>query len=435
MKVLKVTVAIDSFKGCMSSLEAGNAVRAGILGAVPVACVEVYPAADGGEGTVEALKCKYSNWVERRLWVAGPLGDKVESTYLIIDGNSHKTAVLEMASAAGLTLLPEDKRNPLNTTTYGVGEMIRDAINQGCRHFIVGIGGSATNDGGIGMLQALGYGFVDENGYDVPYGANGLSRLSDIYFENAMFELSECTFRIACDVENPLVGDLGCSTVFAPQKGGTKDMIQNMERCMNHYADMVEHIAECDMSEIHEKWLDKCDKASKNSDNQINISRHCPGTGAEELWQMREPIRIDRHYPGTGAAGGLGYAFLMFLNAELERGVDIILDELDIEKDIIDSDYVITGEGKLDFQTINGKTPAGVARLAKKYGKKVIAFAGCIDDGAKACKNANLIDEYFSISDEEPDLETAMRKETAIKNLESKAEQIFRKLQKNDSMR
>lgn len=414
MKVLKVTVAIDSFKGCMSSFEAGNAVRTGILRAVPDADVVAYAVADGGEGTVDALKYKHSNCVERKIEVTGPLGGKLESTYLILDGKACKIAVIEMSSAAGLTLVPQEKRNPLNTTTYGVGEMIRDAINQGCRYFIVGIGGSATNDGGIGMLQALGYGFVDENGHDIPHGANGMSKLADIYFENVMPELSECIFRIACDVENPLVGDNGCSAVFAPQKGGTREMIQSMERYMNRYADFVEHIAECDMGEIHGIWVDKCDKGSK-----YNHKRN------------EKAMKINRFYPGTGAAGGLGYAFLMFMNARLESGIDIVLNELGIEKDIIGSDYVITGEGKLDYQTVNGKAPAGIAKLARKYGKKVIVFAGCIGDGAEILKKEGLLDAYFSISDEEADLETAMKKEVAVRNLELKAEQVFRKLRNN----
>ena len=398
---MKVTVAIDSFKGSMTSIEAGNAVRDGLLDLYPDASVVVYPVADGGEGTVEALSYSADSVNKRRATVTGPLGDKIDAEYTIIEAaltqHEHsnarqidipnKTAIIEMSSAAGLPLVPVDKRNPMHTTTYGVGELILDAIKQGCRNFIIGIGGSATNDGGIGMLQALGYHFVDAKGNDVSHGAEGLSKLADIYFEDAIPELLECRFRVACDVDNPLVGTQGCSAVFAPQKGADEEMVQNMEQYMKQYANLVEHIAMCDMG----------------------------------------PLRggFDRHYPGTGAAGGLGYAFLMFLNAKLERGVEIILDELGIENDIADSDIVITGEGKLDLQTLSGKTPAGVARLAKKYGRKVVAFAGMLGEGAEECLQSGLIDECYQIERGDMDLETAMVTENAINNLRNTVSNVL----------
>lgn len=397
---MKVTIAVDSFKGSMESIEAGNAVRDGIFRVRPDAEVKVFPVADGGEGTVESLAYGKSNQQTRKIRVTGPLGKPVETSYIIYDGENGRTAIIEMASAAGLTLVPVEKRNPMHTTTYGVGEMIQDAIRQGCRQFIVGIGGSATNDGGIGMLQALGYRFVDKHGEDVPFGAMGLEMLSDIYFEDVMPELRGCTFRVVCDVKNPLLGEQGCSAVFAPQKGADETMVVRMEQSMKYYADLVEHIAACDEGPI-----------------RFGHNRSCQG---------------------AGAAGGLGYAFLMFLNAKLERGVDIILDELGIEQDIIESDYVITGEGRLDAQTLMGKAPAGVAALAKQYGKKVIAFAGCIGEGAERCITSGLMDDYYAITEPDRDgeseqekkerLEASMQKENAIRNLRDITAEVFGKM-------
>ena len=397
---MKVTIAVDSFKGSMRSVEAGNAVREGILRVKPDAEVKVFPVADGGEGTVEALAYGKNNLQTREICVTGPLGKPIAASYITYNSEDGRTAIIEVASAAGLTHVPVGKRNPMHTTTYGVGEMIQDAIRQGCRQFIVGIGGSATNDGGIGMLQALGYRFVDKHGEDVPFGAIGLEMLSDIYFEEVMPELRSCTFRVVCDVKNPLLGELGCSAVFAPQKGADEMMVVRMEQSMKHYADLVEHIAVCDEGPIHFGHNHSCQ--------------------------------------GAGAAGGLGYAFLMFLDAQLERGVDIILDELGIKQDIIDSDYVITGEGMLDEQTVMGKAPAGVATLAKHYGKKVIAFAGCIGKGAERCITGGLMDDYYAITESDRDgeseqemkerLAVSMQKENAVRNLQDKTAEVFGKM-------
>lgn len=389
---MKVTVAIDSFKGSMTSLEAGNAAKSGILRVFPDAEVAVYPVADGGEGTVEALRMCYEDCVQRSLTVTGPLGDKVTASYIIITREKGKLAVMEMASAAGLALVPVAKRNPLHTTTYGVGEMIRDAIGQGCTEFIMGIGGSATNDGGIGMLQELGYDFVKYDGNSVSYGAKGLEELADIGFEHVMPELAKCTFRVACDVENPLLGARGCSMVFAPQKGADDKMIAVMERSMTKYANLVEHIAECDMSEIH---------------GSAGYNRNCAG---------------------AGAAGGLGYACMMFLRAKLERGIHIILQEIGIKEDIVDSNYVITGEGKIDMQTAMGKVTAGIAELAHRYDKPVLSFAGEIGSEAHALIEREICDAYFCIQQGVTDLETAMCPKTAKENMTATVEQVFRAL-------
>lgn len=376
-----ITIAMDSFKGSMTSKEAGNAIKEALLEMSPDYNVNVFAVADGGEGTVEALTYGRDNVTTRAITVTGPLGGSVEAVYTMYDNSKGKTAIIEMAAAAGLTLVPIEHRNPMHTTTFGVGEMIRDAIMQGCRHFIIGIGGSATNDAGIGMLQALGYHFTDSHGREVSYGTEGIGMISDMGFEDVMYELHECSFDVACDVNNPLVGINGCSYVYAPQKGASKSMIADMDKAIYRYADLVEHIAGCDMSGL---------KANGN-----------------------------RYTEGTGAAGGLGYAFLMFLNATLRPGIDIILDEIGIENAIRESDIVITGEGRLDSQTLMGKTPYGVATIAKRYNKTVYVYAGCFGEGIEECKQSRLFDKCYSITDglENVLLKMAMKKENAINNL------------------
>lgn len=373
---MNVVVAMDSFKGSLSGLEAGNGVKEGILKAIPEANVGVYPLADGGEGTVEALVLGLNGKLEK-VMVTGPLGEPVECTYGILEATG--TAVIEMAGAAGITLVPEKNRNPLNTTTYGVGEVIKDAIRKGCRHFIVGIGGSATNDGGIGMLQALGYDMLDRNGKQVAFGAKGLEQLVTIGDEGVIEELKECDFRIACDVVNPLCGENGCSAVFGPQKGATPAMIAQMDRWLKAYANLT---------------AVKCKNANAS-------------------------------YPGTGAAGGIGFAFLAYTNAVLESGVKIILDETKLEEHILNADIVITGEGRLDGQTIFGKAPIGVAKLAKKHGKRVLAFAGSVTEEARMC-NAHGIDAFFPIVRGVCTLQEAMDKDKAKQNMVSSVEQVFR---------
>ena len=233
---MKVVIAIDSFKGSISSPDAGAAIREGIHRVFPDAEVFVRPLADGGEGTVEALAIGMHGRI-RTVTVTGPLGTPVEAAYGILDDS--KTAIIEMSAAAGITLVDEPNRNPLYTTTYGVGELIRDAIVNGCRNFIVGIGGSATNDGGIGMLQALGYEFRDNNGQPVPFGANGLSKIATIHDTHVLPDLKDCHFKIACDVTNPLCGPQGCSAIFGPQKGATPDMIRQMDQWLATYANIT----------------------------------------------------------------------------------------------------------------------------------------------------------------------------------------------------
>ena len=375
---MKVVVAIDSFKGSMSSLEAGEAISNGIKKAHKDTEVEIRPLADGGEGTVEALSIGMGGRLIN-VDVTGPVGRKVSAVYGIVD--SSKTAIIEMSQAAGITLVSGDEKNPLYTTTFGVGELIKDAINKGCRHFVVGIGGSATNDCGIGMLQALGYEFLDKEGNQVGFGASGVRDIVSIRDENVIKELSECYFRVACDVNNPLCGDLGCSAIYGPQKGATKEMVADMDGWLKNYSKIVK-----------EKYPD-----------------------------------ADSEYPGTGAAGGLGYAFLNFTNSKLESGIKIILDETKLEEYVKDADIVVTGEGRLDHQTVMGKAPVGVANIAKKYNKKVIAFSGSVTEDAGVC-NEHGIDAFFPILRRIVTLEEAMQTDTAKQNLTDTAEQVFRLL-------
>ena len=373
---MKVVVAIDSLKGSLSSLEAGEAIKNGVQNVMPDAVVDVRPLADGGEGTVEALALGMGGEL-KTVEVTGPLGEKVNCLYGILEES--KTAIVEMSGAAGITLVPDELKNPLHTTTYGVGEVIKDAIANGCRHFIVGIGGSATNDGGIGMLQALGYGMLDKDGNQVAFGAKGIKEIVTITDDQVLPELKECSFRIACDVTNPLCGERGCSAVYGPQKGATPEMVKEMDAWLADYAKLV---------------AAKYEKA-------------------------------DAEYPGTGAAGGMGFAFLAYTNAVLESGIKIILEETKLEEYVKDADIVITGEGRLDGQTAFGKAPIGVAKIAKKYGKTVLAFAGSVTKDAVIC-NEHGIDAFFPILRRIQSLQEAMTPEIARDNMVTTVEQVFR---------
>ena len=397
----KIVVAMDSFKGSLTSLEAGNAVRDGILENYPDFDVQIFPVADGGEGTVEALTFAKEHVQTRTISVTGPVGTEVPVWYTIYEQAGERTAVLEMAQAAGLPLVPEERRNPLHTTTYGVGEMIRDAITCGCRKLILGIGGSATNDAGIGMLQALGFHFMDEAGREVGYGAEGLVQVRSITTEHVLPELASCTFRIACDVTNPLVGAQGCSAVFAPQKGADAKMVQVMDAAMNRYADIVEDMYRKNPT-LMEYQLIGYDEAGKNVEKTD-----------------RQSHDKNRMTPGTGAAGGLGYACLMFLHAALKPGIDIVLEELQIEQEIKTADAIITGEGRFDAQTLMGKTPIGVARIAKSYKVPVYAFAGCFGADVQTCIDSGVFAGCYAAStaNTEEEKRLAMEKTQAYANL------------------
>jgi glycerate kinase len=373
---MKAVIAIDSLKGSLTSLQAGDAIREGILRAYRDASVLVRPLADGGEGTVEALTLGMGGQLQT-VRVSGPLGTPADAVYGIL--NDGVTAVIEMSAAAGITMVSEKERNPLHTTTFGVGEMIADAIRKGCRKFIVGIGGSATNDGGAGMLQALGFGMFDREGNPIAFGARGLEHLAAITEDSVIPELKHCEFRIACDVNNPLCGDNGCSAIFGPQKGATTSMIMQMDRWLNQYAALAKN--------LHPE--------------------------------------SDPDYPGSGAAGGLGFAFRTFLHGVLESGISIVLEETRLEDYVKDADIVVTGEGRLDAQTVMGKAPSGVADTAKKYGKPVIAFSGAVTQDAVLC-NEHGIDAFFPIVRGVSTLDDAMNSENAHRNMADTAEQVFR---------
>lgn len=375
---MKVIIATDSFKGSLSSMEAGLAIKKGIQKAKPDADIIVKPLADGGEGTTDAL-IEGLGGKRVELTVTGPMGTPVNCYYGLLEN----TAVMEMAQAAGIALVPANQKNPLLATTRGVGEMILHAIENGCRDFIIGIGGSATNDGGIGMLKALGFEFLDENGKDVGEGGQALSKVAIINTTKVNPKISLCNFKIACDVTNPLCGANGATYVYGPQKGVTDETKELLDRGMASFARCTE------------KYLG-CSHALT---------------------------------PGAGAAGGLGFAFLSYLNAELTPGVDLILNAVGFENELKEHNdlIVVTGEGRLDHQTAMGKAPVGVARLAKKYGARVIAFAGSVTPDASACNDAG-IDAFFPIIRSITTLEEAMNSDVARKNMTATVEQVFRLL-------
>lgn len=375
---MKVVIAIDSLKGSLSSMEAGMAIKDGILAAKPDAEVIVKPLADGGEGTTDAL-IEGMNGERIDLTVTGPMHTPVDAYYGYLKDTN--TAVMEMASAAGITLVPDSEKNPLLATSYGVGEMINDAIQRGCRNFIIGIGGSVTNDGGIGMLKALGVRFLDENDEDAGEGGQALAKVARIDVSGMNPLLKECHIQVACDVNNPLCGENGSTYVYGPQKGVTEDMKKTLDETMAHFARVTSETLENDY---------------------LNT-------------------------PGAGAAGGLGYAFLAYTGAALTPGIELILDAVGLEEELSSADVVVTGEGRLDFQTAMGKAPVGVARLAKKYNAKVIAFAGSVTKEATAC-NKEGIDAFFPILRGVCTLAEAMDPVAARNNMTATVEQVFRLL-------
>lgn len=376
---MKAVIAMDSFKGSMSSLEAGYAAREGLLRVCCEAEAVVKPLADGGEGTTQALvEGLGGRYVQVR--VTGPMGRPVTARYGILA--DERTAVLEIAEAVGLTLVSEEECAPGRATTRGVGEMILDAMRRGCREFIVGLGGSATSDGGAGMLQALGYELLDAKGESVRPGVSGLGDLEKICVERAAPLLKKCRFRVACDVENPLCGKQGAVFVYGSQKGIREAEKAALDEKMRHYA---------------------------------NMTARFMGTNQETA-------------AGAGAAGGLGFAFLSYLpQAILEPGIDIVLRAIGLERELADADIVLTGEGRLDGQTAMGKAPVGVARLAKRYGARVFAFAGSIGTEAGACHEQG-IDAFFPIVRGAVSLAEAMEPGMARQNMASSVEQVFRAL-------
>lgn len=370
---MNILVLIDSFKGSLSSLEAGEIIKK--------ACeqdssnnVTVRPVADGGEGTIDSLK-DIKNAKIIKVDVHNPLMEHHTARYLSVDD---KLAIMEMSESSGLTLI-KDNLDPMNATTFGVGDMIKDALDKNIMEFIIGIGGSATTDGGMGMLRSLGARFYDKNGIEISNGPIGINDLEKIDLDNFDKRLKDCTFQIACDVDNPLCGEYGSARVFAPQKGATPSQVEELDKLLGKYHEITQEII---------------------PDADSNIE-------------------------GAGAAGGLGYAFKNYLNAELKPGIEIILEMLGADDLIKNSDLIITGEGKMDFQTSMGKTPVGIAKLAKKYNKKVIAFCGVCDNDAVSV-NERGIDAFFPILNKCMQTNEAMDKKVSEENLYRSVDQVMK---------
>lgn len=373
---MKITVLMDSFKGSLTSEEAGNAVKAGVEASGIDADVTVFPFADGGEGTLDAFLNADKNSKKVKVHVSDPLGRKIDAYYGVLSDN---TVVIEIAQAAGLGLLSEKERNPIITTTKGVGQLLKHAIRRGYRSFIIALGGSATNDCGIGMLQELGLKLLNKNGKSISSGAVGMSEIMYVNDDKLMPELKECTVIIACDVDNPLCGPKGASYVFAPQKGASPEDVEKMDTWMKNLSDIL-----------------------------------------KARYKSAKPKA-----KGAGAAGGLGFAIQTFLNGKMLPGAEVLLSRTDIEKEISSSDLVITGEGSIDTQTAMGKAPARIATVAKRYNKPVIAFAGCVKEGAEACHDIG-IDEIYQITPSSMPLEDAMKRDIAIENMKRTACETIR---------
>lgn len=359
---MKIVVAMDSFKGSLTSLQAGNAVKRGILRACPDAVIDVLPLADGGEGTIDAI-APYVCGVMKTLTVTGPLGEPVKADYIF--ETETKTAYIEMAKASGLTLIEKDKRDPFKTTSYGTGELMRDAIDNGAEKLVICLGGSATNDGGAGMLQALGAVFSDKNGREISRGAEGLKDLSSIDLSNLIGKDADIT--VASDVTNPLCGPDGASFVYGPQKGATEDACRKMDGWLRRFAEIS---------------------------------------------------GFDPFEKGTGAAGGMSFALKNFLGARIVSGADMVMEITGAEAKIRDCNIVITGEGRMDSQTVNGKGPFKIMKAGVKYGKPVFGITGMLGDGYEECLNAG----FTHI---EPLINPTMVTEEAVRSVEETAERLF----------
>ena len=370
---MKIVIAPDSFKESMTAVEAAEHIEKAIKKVDETVTTVKVPLADGGEGTVDALVHSQNGKVVTHT-VTGPLGDKITARYGIIHD---KIAVIEIAAVVGLSLVPAEKRNPMKTTTYGIGELIDHALNQGIRSFFIGLGGSCTNDGGIGMAQALGAEIVNKDGEPVTFGGDGLAQVASVSIKGLDERLKQCTFQVASDVTNPLTGPDGATYIYGPQKGATNEMLARLDKAMRSYAAVLKRDVGIDVTST----------------------------------------------TGAGAAGGLGAACIAFFGATLTRGIDLLAEMTNIEAHIKSADLVITGEGKIDDQTMFGKTPVGVANMAKNYGVPVIAMTG-----ANKITSPNIyetgITAIFPIINEPMDLQKAMKESTS--NIEKATENIIR---------
>ncbi|MDK2799261.1 MAG: glycerate 2-kinase [Clostridiales bacterium] len=370
---MKIIIAPDSFKGSNTTIAVANTIEKGIRKVFPDAEIIKVPIADGGEGTVDALVLGAGGEFKEKT-VTGPLGEKLTAKYGVLKNG---VAVIEMAAASGLPLVPEDKKNPLVTTTYGTGELIKAALDDGCKQIVIGIGGSATNDGGMGMAQALGVSFKDKDGNELGSGGGELDKLATIDISGLDPRIKDTEIIVACDVSNPLCGERGASAIYGPQKGATPEMIKQLDANLRHFAGIIKE-------------------------------------------QLGQDI-ID--VPGSGAAGGLGAGLIVFCGAQLKSGIETVLDVVNVDKDLPTTDLVITGEGKIDGQSVYGKVPVGVGQRAKKYNKPVLAIVGDIGDGASAVYDHG-VDGIMSTVNKAMPLSEAMQRSTEL--LEDAAERVMR---------
>jgi glycerate kinase len=371
---MKIIVAPDSFKGSLSAETASAAIARGIHAALPEAEVFQIPIADGGEGTLDCL-LRATAGERVVVQVTGPLGQTIDAEYGIL--NEGRIAVIEMAKASGLTLVPIEERNPMLTTSYGMGELIKAALDAGCRDFILAVGGSATNDGGTGMLQALGMRFVDIHGDDIMAVGGNLGLIAQIDDRHWDSRIRHARFMLASDVQNPWLGDNGATYVFGPQKGATDEQLITLEQNMTHWVDCVE--------------------------------------------QKTGLLLRDR--PGAGAAGGIGGAFLAFFPIEIQRGIDVVIGHTRFREFLVEADLVITGEGRIDHQTLSGKTPLGIAQEAKRAGVPAVALAGSLGKGIEALYPHGL-SAMLSMVNRPMSLQEAMLNAESL--LEQAAEQLIR---------
>lgn len=375
---MNILIAMDSFKGSVTSLEAGAAVKQGIEDAGVKAKITILPVADGGEGTIEAFVDQTDGQI-RTLPVTGPLGKPVSAAYGVID----EQAILEVAETSGITLVEKAELNPWQATSYGLGELIRQLIAAGQRKFIIGLGGSATNDGGLGMLQALGYRFIQSDGSKIGRNICELANIVKVDKQQVLPELAACQFLIASDVINPLNGEQGATAIFGPQKGVNPDEVEKIDQLLQHFSAIT---AECLQQDVSET-------------------------------------------PGAGAAGGLGFAILAYLKGNIQPGFQLLAKKKQLKEKVRATDFVITGEGRLDGQSVMGKVPSALAKLAEKEQKPIIAIAGSVSDDVSQC-NDHGIDAFFPIIRQIASEEETLNRETTIESIRQTAEQLFRFYQK-----
>ena len=368
---MKIVIASDSYKGSNSSIAVANSIEKGLRKVKADLDVVKIPVADGGEGLVQALVPEEDKWV--RVDVTDPMRSSVKAHYALMENN---TAVIEMASASGLPLVVGEK-NPLLATTYGTGELMKDALSRGCRTLLIGIGGSATNDGGTGMAQALGARFLNAAGEELDPAGGNLDQIAKVDLSGMLEELKDTTIKVACDVDNPLCGESGASVTYGPQKGADPEMVQMLDANLAHLASLME----------------------KNGDREYSL------------------------VPGAGAAGGLGFGLMAFCGASLESGIDLVLDSLGFDESLEGASLVITGEGKIDGQSIRGKVPVGIAARAKKKGLPVLAICGDIGPGVEVLYDYG-IDSVMSTVNGAMPLSEAMARSSEL--LEEAAERAFR---------